>query len=254
MQAPLKLLVAPTAAMSVAIALVAAESAQALNFYTGLDAGIGPGVSRPESDAAASSFDTAAASLGTLNTVSFENLAVTADAAVGIAPGVTANWFNQGGNTIVDVNIQTFSQSLSLGYNTTSGGRLFAQVAYNYPDFTQPVGVTFTFASPIQAWGAYFTGIGSGDGETVIEFSDGTLQKQPIVGDRAGGVAFLGFTDPGRQISAITVVQNPVNGAAGDIFGIDDMRYVPAVPTPALIPAALGMAIALLKEKLKVKS
>ncbi len=136
MNAPLKTLVAPTAALALVLAITYSEAAQALTFYSGLDAGIGPGSSQPNSDAAASSFDAAAGSLGTLNTITFEALGVTADKSVIIAPGITATWFNNGGNTIVDVNVQTSDQSIDLGYNTTPEGRLFAQVAYNYPDYT----------------------------------------------------------------------------------------------------------------------
>jgi hypothetical protein len=253
MNAPLKTLVAPTAALALAITTINPKSAQALTFYSGLDTEIGPGDPRPNSDAAASTFDTAAASLGTLNTITFEDLAVTTNPSVILAPGVTATWFNNGGNTIVDVNSQTFTESLGLGYNTTPGGHLFAQIAYNYPDYTQPVGVIFTFATPIQAWGAYFTGVGTGFGSTVIQFSDGTLQSQLVVGDPKGGISFLGFTDPSKQITSITVLQTPVGGAAGDIFGLDDMHYVYSIPTPALLPGLIGMGVAVLQKKSRFK-
>lgn len=249
MNAPLKTLIAPITALAFALTLINPKSAQALTFYSGIDAGVGPGDSRPSSDAAANSFDATARSLGTLSTITFEDLAVTANPSLDIAPGITATWFNNGGNTIVDVNSQTVAQSIGLGYNTTPGGRLFAQVAYAYPDYTQPVEVTFTFATPIQAWGAYFTGVGTADGSTIVQFSDGTLQTQSVFGPATGGVSFLGFTDPGKLISSITVLQTPVGGAAADIFGIDDMRYVSSIPTPALLPGLVGVGIAVLRRK-----
>lgn len=254
MHAPLKTLVAPTAALALAIVITNSESAQALTFYSGLDAGVGPGDPRPTSDAAANSFDATAASLGTLNTITFENLPVTANPNLSIAPGITATWFNYSGNTIVDVNSQTTAESIALGYNTTPLGNRFAQIAYNSLTVNQPVGVTFTFGTPIQAWGAYFTGVGTANGSTIIQFSDGTLETQSVLGASTGGVSFLGFTDPGKQISAITIVQNPVGGAAGDIFGIDDMRYVASIPTPALLPGLTGVGVAALWRKLRVKS
>lgn len=246
MNAPLKTLVASTATIALAIAITNPESAQALTFYSGLDAGIGPGGSRPNSDAAVSSFDADATSLGALNTITFEDLALTTDQNLIIAPGVTATWFNQASYTIFN------NPSALLGYNTTPGGSQFARVAYD--DYTQPVGVTFTFATPIQAWGAYFTGAGTANGSTVIQFSDGTLQTQSVLGALNGGVSFLGFTDPGKQISSITVLQTPIGGAAGDIFGIDDVRYVASIPTPALLPGLVGVGVAVLRRKLRIKS
>jgi hypothetical protein len=245
MNAPLKSLVAPVATLAIAIALVHPESAQALNFYTGLDAGAGITDPRPSSDAAANSFATTANSLGTLNTITFDKIPLTIEQNLTIAPGVTASWFNQADFTIFN------NPSTLLGYNTTSGGSQFARLAFK--DVTQSVKVIFSFATPIQAWGAYFTGVGSADGNTVIEFSDGTIQTQRLAGDRTGGVSFLGFTDPSKKISTITVLQTPVNGVSGDILGIDDLRYVVAVPTPALLPAAVGMAIACWRQKWREK-
>lgn len=246
MNAPLKNLIASTAVVTLALAITNSESVQALTFYNGLDAGAGPGDARPSSDTAASNFGTDAASLGTLNAITFEDVALTPDQNLTIAPGVTATWFNHAGFTIAN------NPSVLLGYNTTPGGSQFAQLAYN--DFTQPVGVTFSFATPIQAWGAYFTGVGTAVGSTVIQFSDGTFQTQSVLGALNGGVSFLGFTDPGRQISAITVLQTPVDGAAGDILGIDDIRYVSSIPTPALLPGLVGVGIAVLRKKLRIKS
>jgi hypothetical protein len=92
----------------------------------------------------------------------------------------------------------------------------------------------------------------------VIRFNDGTLQSQDLIGASTGGISFLGFTDPGKQIASITVLQIPTSPnasftpAAGDIFGIDDMRYVNSVPTPALLPGFIGMGIALLRRKLNL--
>ncbi len=246
MTAPLKILVASTATIALAIAIISSESAQALTFYSGLDAGVDPGGLRPSADTAASTFDADATSLGALNTITFEDLALTTDQNLIITPGVTASWFNQASYTIFN------NPSVLLGYNVTPGGSQFARVAYN--DFTQPVGVTFTFATPIQAWGAYFTGAGTANGSTLIQFSDGSLQTQSVLGALNGGVSFLGFTDPGKQISSITVLQNPIEGAAGDIFGIDDVRYVASIPTPALLPGLVGVGAAVLRKKLKVKN
>ncbi len=252
MNAPLKTLIAPTTTLALVLTITNPESAQALTFYSGLDAGAGPGDLRPSSDTAANTFDTAAAALGTLNTITFEGVPLTTVQTLTIAPGVTASWFNQADFTIFN------NPSPLLGYNTTPGGSQFARVAFS--NSAQPVGVTFSFATPVQAWGAYFTGVGTASGSTVIQFSDGTIQAQSVLGALGGGVSFLGFTDPNRQISSITVLQTPtsiIDGtppAAGDIFGIDDIRYVSSIPTPALLPGLMGVGVAVLRRKFKVKN
>ncbi len=230
------------AAVSMGFSGVGAKSAQAaVVTFSGFDPGVGPGQSRPNSDGAAASFDGAAGTLGTVNKIDFENLAVTSSTSLTVAPGVTANWFNQGANTIETGGDQGF------GYNTTSGGSNYAQVIAN--NSRAAVGVTFSFANAIQAFGAYFTGVGNFPGNTFINFTDGTSQSLPLSESSSGGVQFLGFTDSGKLISSVTVQENPepIIGVpfsiGGDRFGIDDVRYVNSsqpVPEPLTIGGSLA--------------
>jgi hypothetical protein len=73
-------------------------------------------------------------------------------------------------------------------------------------------------------------------GET-ITFSDGTSQAIDIPNPGFdGGTTFVGFTDSDESIASVTINVN------NDIVGVDDVRYVDAVPEPASL-ALLGMAL-----------
>jgi hypothetical protein len=89
-------------------------------------------------------------------------------------------------------------------------------------------GASFTFATPIDAFGAYFTGwqvLGQsltldymGGGSTVLSMGTASL---------SGGTRFFGFIDSGASITGITYT------ALGDFVGIDDLRYRATIPEPA---------------------
>ena len=95
---------------------------------------------------------------------------------------------------------------------------------------------TFTFASGINAFGAYFTGVQLASSK--ITFSDGSNQSLGIPGNFAnGGVAFVGFTDFSKSITSVTV------DVSGDIAALDDVRYAKvtaAVPEPETYALMLG--------------
>jgi len=54
--------------------------------------------------------------------------------------------------------------------------------------------LTFDFPAPIFDFGAYFTGVGSTNGVTTIEFNDGAAQIFPLVETTLQSVQFFGFT------------------------------------------------------------
>jgi hypothetical protein len=221
---------------------IGAKSAQAaVATFEGIDPGVDAGQSRPNSDSAAALFDQTAGALGIVNKIDFENLPVTNSTSLTVAPGITANWLNQGDNTIEIGGNQGF------GYNTTSGGSKYAQVFAN--NTRAAVEVTFSFANPIQAFGGYFTGVGNFPGDTFINFTDGTWQSLALSESSLGGVQFLGFIDSDKLISSVTVRENPefISGVpfliSGDRFGIDDIRYVnssQSVPEPMTIGGILA--------------
>ncbi|MES2462453.1 MAG: hypothetical protein V4671_17870 [Armatimonadota bacterium] len=228
-------LVALSAVCVLSGALIAPAHAQIVTF-SGSDAGVGPGDPRPQSDGAAAAFDSAAAAIGTGTLVTFENAPVGSFTNLTVAPGVSINGTDYTG---AQQSVQNAPQGTPVnlyGYNTTAGGA-------NYV-FVLAGDVTFTFAQPIQYFGAYFTGI-QNSGQTV-NFNDGTPRSLvlPNVGD---GATFFGFTDIGASITSITInTRSPVNGG-GDFIGIDDVRFGPAAVTPGAVPEpsewlAMGMA------------
>jgi hypothetical protein len=96
----------------------------------------------------------------------------------------------------------------------------------------------FTFATPIQSFGAYISGVQLIF--TSVTFDDGAPQSIPVPmpSDTEGGIAFVGFTDAGQAISSVTIV------TIGDVLGVDDVRYV-VIPEPsAVVLVAVVLALA----------
>jgi hypothetical protein len=117
--------------------------------------------------------------------------------------------------------------------------------------------LTFSFATPIQAFGAYFSGVQDFFTDTV-NFSDGTSQVLDIpetgTSSSVGALDFVGFTDGGASISSVTInAGNPTTGY--DYIGIDDVLFGPvATPVPepftlSLFGAGLAGAAALRRRK-----
>jgi hypothetical protein len=132
------------------------------------------------------------------------------------------------------------------GYNTTAGGSNFAFINAGF--------ITFAFATPAEAFGAYISGVQL-VGET-LTFNDGSSQTVLILDPGpSGGVEFLGLTDAGKLISSIRLdTRNPSN-ILGDFVGVDDVRYVNAQAVPAPVvghgaPALLAIVAVLLGARL----
>lgn len=190
--------------------------------YSGFDSGAGSLAAAPNATAAAASF---AAALTSSTVVDFEgslgDFSFTADGLVR--------------------NSQRCAAELC-GYNTTSGGSYFLEVTYN---------TTFNFASPIEAFGAYFTGVQRAD--ATLTYTDGTTTTVtlPAAEISFGGTTFFGFTDFGASIVSIDYF----TGTGGDYVGVDDITYqvsqTPAVPLPATLPllAAGFGALAIARRK-----
>ena len=198
--------------------------------FTGGDTGVAAGGARPNSDAAAALFD---AAVGSFTLITFESLAVGNFAALGVAPGVTATLTNAENafcNGICGTN------DTDLGYNTTGGGSKYVRVV---PPFNSAAGatLTFSFTTPIDAFGAYFTGTESGfPGLVNVNFNDGSSQAFNLPENGAGGgVLFWGFTDFGASILSVSVNGGATAGSR-DIFGVDDVRFrAAAVPEPGTL-------------------
>ena len=202
-------------------------SASIIQFQGG-DAGANSTDPRPVSNATAASFDAAAGALGAINLITFESAPVGSFSSLVVAPGVTLTGTNLFGNPQSIRNTPMGTPDSLFGYDTTSGGRNFAALIGGT--------LTFTFATPIDAFGGYISGLQL-SGET-ISFNDGSSQTIDLLNlGSAGGVQFAGFTDAGRLISSITL--NATVGLAGDDIGVDDVRYVASSATTVPEPTSL---------------
>ena len=206
--------------------------------FSGLDPGAGASDPRPNSNVAAASFD---ASNPGLSIITFESAPVGAFTNLTVAPGVVVNGSDIGGDpqTIINTPI---CDGAACGFNTTAGGSQWLSLYAG--------SVTFTFASPIHAFGAYLSGLQE-DGSSVT-FNDGAPQSVgiPNPGGTVGGVGFVGFSDT-SAFSSVTININL------DVVGVDDVRTgtagtAGAVPEPAtfgLLGAALA-GLALVRRRL----
>jgi PEP-CTERM motif len=120
------------------------------------------------------------------------------------------------------------------GGNTTAGGSQFYGAVFT---------TTITFASPINAFGAYFSGWQRND--QVLSYTAGSAVNLAMpAGDLgSGGMVFFGFIDAGKSITSITY-----STALGDFVGIDDILFGNAaasgVPEPGsllLLGSGIGM-------------
>ncbi|MGP8271493.1 MAG: hypothetical protein ACLQLH_15610 [Terracidiphilus sp.] len=191
--------------------------------YSGYDLNAGPGGPFTNSNAAYSSF---AAAAGSLNTITFESSPVGSFSSLTAAPGVTVTGADASGNNLYVNNTPNYAGDPSLdGFNTTPGGANYIEDLAGY--------ATFSFATPIDAFGAYLSGVQLYFYQDKITFSDGTSEtiNVPGVTDGTGSVDFVGFTDPGKSISSVTITSGA--GGYGDYIGIDDVSYnLPGTVTP----------------------
>jgi hypothetical protein len=121
------------------------------------------------------------------------------------------------------------------GFSITPGGQYIEDQAGT---------LTFTFASPVQFFGAYFTGLQIYYAQDTITFNDGSPETinalETGTGSGVGAVNFLGFTDAGNAISSITITSN-TGGAGTDYIGVDDVMYQSQTAVPE--PASIGLVL-----------
>jgi hypothetical protein len=202
----------------------------------------------PNSTLAAANFDAAVAGLGTAALVTFEGATLGSFSNLTIAPGASMNGTDYNG---VNQTIRNTSNSPAIptldGYNTTAGGSYFVEM--------QAGKLTFAFANPVEAFGAYFSGVQFFFAGESIQFSDGTSELISIpeaqTNGSTGALDFVGFTDVGKSITSITIDAGTSSDPGADYIGVDDVRFlatpvaVSGVPEPSSIGLALSGSIAL---------
>lgn len=215
-------------------AMTAMTQAGALTLYQGWD-DAGPNGARPNADAARRAFADALSARGMAPaSVDFESLPLTDAARLSVAPGVTTTW--SGHSTEFGGTVRS-QRSQQLGYNTTSGGTKHVHLD---PD-SDDARLVFSFDEPIQAWGAYITGVGSMAGTISVIIDDGLHRSFDLTGVSDGAVQFLGAMDFARPVTEIVIAS--IDG--DDSVGVDDMQFANAsrVPAPATF-ALLGLGLA----------
>ena len=187
---------------------------------------------RPNADAAAAAFSAAASGLGPTSLINFESAPIGSFHNFGVAPGVTINGTDSFSADQTILNSPFSPPDELFGYNTTPGGTQFVLIDGG--------NLIFTFSPSIQSFGAYLSGIQNSI-ET-ISFSDGSSQTVaiPLPSPTNGGIAFVGFTDVGTQISSVTI------SVLGDLVAVDDVLFgtavtVPEPPTQTLFVVAIAV-------------
>ena len=223
------------------MALLLASSyamAGTINQYTGSDDGASTTGPWPNSSAAQTTFLGAA---GSTSLLTFEALSVGFSNTINAAPGVTIalNAPNLGCDYSGICNA-TFGNLY--GFNVTTGGA-------NWLGF--PIGsATFSFATPVTAFGMWITGVQTVFTSTfTLTFDDGTAQTLNLPINTSGGTSYFGFTDT-ASFSSITITN-----LSNDAWGIDDVSYSSqsTVPEPSSLlllgSGVIGLA-GLLRRKL----
>jgi hypothetical protein len=210
----MKIVKAYVLATSAVALAVASPASAAITDFTGFDDGWSTaGAAGPLSGAAQSSFIAAAAPVTQI------------DFANPLPSGVSLSINNPYGPSAVTNAPTSYCGFALCGGNVTSSNGYFL---YQYGG-----SATFTFATPVSNFGAYFSGVQVGDS---ITWTDGNgSQSLTIPTDYYnGGLAFAGFTDPGQSITSITI------NSPGDIIGVDGVLFS-ASAAPGPVPGA-GLA------------
>ena len=232
-----------TCLLGVTLILVAPASAAPIYTFAGSDPGAAATDPRPQSDAAAANFDAAAAALGAVSLVTFEDLRTGQFNSRTVAPGVTAVQTDYDTSLGGILGAGSSYVSAVLGYNTTPGGEKFLSFVPQVDIGSAQL--DFVFATPVQAWGAYLVGLESNiAGSVAVQFTDGTDYSYPLSESVGGGPQFFGLVAPGRSIAKISLAETGIS-VTRDIYGVDDMRYV-AVPEPgSLLLLVMGASLLL---------
>jgi hypothetical protein len=203
--------------------LGAAPANAAVVVYSGYDVSATNLSNKPNADAAHNAYLAATAGLAETFLATFEGAPLGNTTSFNLGGGGTMTGAANGGVPQVFRNALQCQYALC-GGNTTVGGNTYLGIVGG--------NVTFTFARPIQAFGAYF--VGAQVPGMTLTFNDGSSQAIDVPG--FFGADYVGFTDFGRSISQVTF------NARSDIMAIDDVTFslASAAPEPASWALMIG--------------
>lgn len=147
-------------------------------------------------------------------------------------------WFDPTGKSPVTAGIVNTNANTADGFNLTSTVSTFLRLT---PDSTNPgvATATFSFASPVQAFGVYLIGLGTQPNSTFDMMVSSIINQKPsstvvpITGNLQGGVQFVGFTDPGAGVTSVSFQMTGFSTTSRDIVGFDGISFVTVVPEPS---------------------
>ena len=204
----------------VSVGLLSTVGAQAgITTFSGQDDGAPTSGPFTNSDAAASSFLTAASGFGSVYTETFEGVAV--------GPGPT--WTLPGASVTISApalgcnftGVCNATDGNLYGFNVTPGGA-------NWLGFAEG-SATFTFDKPDNSFGFYTTGVQTVfTSSLTVTFNDGTSETLSLPINVNGGASYFGFTD------TATIASVTITNTSNDAWGIDNVSYnSSAVPEPS---------------------
>ena len=208
--------------------LVAPAFAGNITEYIGVDDGAPVTGPFPASSNSQAMFESAASGIGTLNTITFESLPVGFQTSFVAAPGVTVsvNAPNLGSGLS---GINNFTLGNTNGFNITPNGQQW----FGFPQGS----ATFSFAAGTQSFGVWLTGTQAAMLSALnVTFNDGQAESLQLPINTDGGAAFFGFTDPGSNISSVTIT-----GVGADAWGVDDVTY--DLPAQFTLPEPSSMVL-----------
>ena len=199
------------ASAAVLAALSAGSAAASVTIYSGNDYGAGAISPKPNAYAARADYLAAAAGIGADQLITFESAALGTFDSLDLGGGVTLTGVNFGGGAQKIANTSACLDALC-GYNITVAGSKFFEIYGGE--------ATFSFLNPISSFGAFIAG-------AQIEgihfaFTDGSSQSVDVPGQY--GTSFVGFADPGKSISAVSLI------VGNDILSVDDVHFTFAAP------------------------
>jgi hypothetical protein len=224
-------------------AALASPAAASPVLYVGHDTGVTYLSPLPASDAAHAAWGSAVAgNAEPIQTLTFEDATVGTFTSTTV-DGVGLTFTGQGPAAgISNANPSGFST-----WNTTAGGSNYVfdetPASVNAGDTVSSM-LTFSFANPTDAFGAYITGLGT-DATFNYTFDPGTgTVTVNGTGDALGfNVAqFFGFTNFGQPFTTLNMNLSAVTPFAGYVYviGVDDVSV--AAPEPATL-SLLGLGL-----------